>query len=162
MAKKICSVVNCSSEVIARGWCHKHYKRWQVHGDPLIVMHNEPKEYQLVRVNGKLKKAHRHILEQHLGRPILPGYVVHHKDTSKLNNSLDNLEEKLKSKHTADHNRRPENTDTHKYCPICKTVLPRTSFHVSKSHADNCSGICGKCFNDRKRNGKSKLSTNSS
>lgn len=31
----LCSVPDCSKIVIARGWCNKHYLRWQKHGDPL-------------------------------------------------------------------------------------------------------------------------------
>lgn len=33
--KKLCSVDGCeNSGKLRRGWCDKHYKRWQVHGDP--------------------------------------------------------------------------------------------------------------------------------
>lgn len=35
MAKRTCSVDGCDAPHLARGWCGKHYKRWQVHGDPL-------------------------------------------------------------------------------------------------------------------------------
>ena len=35
MADNICSIDGCESPHLARGWCSKHYKRWQVHGDPL-------------------------------------------------------------------------------------------------------------------------------
>lgn len=30
-----CSIEGCPAPRLARGWCGKHYKRWQVHGDPL-------------------------------------------------------------------------------------------------------------------------------
>lgn len=39
---KICLVDGCHKEQIARGWCHTHYKRWQVHGDPLHVEKTMP------------------------------------------------------------------------------------------------------------------------
>lgn len=29
-----CSISECERKVIARGWCSKHYSRWQAHGDP--------------------------------------------------------------------------------------------------------------------------------
>lgn len=37
MAQATCSVDGCEAVMIARGWCHRHYKRWQTHGDPLVV-----------------------------------------------------------------------------------------------------------------------------
>jgi hypothetical protein len=32
---KVCTVDNCSSASIKRGYCQSHYKRWWRHGDPL-------------------------------------------------------------------------------------------------------------------------------
>lgn len=32
-----CQIDGCTSPKRARGWCSKHYKRWQTHGDPLAV-----------------------------------------------------------------------------------------------------------------------------
>lgn len=34
---KVCSVDDCDKTAIARGWCHTHYKRWHIHGNPLIT-----------------------------------------------------------------------------------------------------------------------------
>ena len=34
MTKRTCSVEGCDGEVLARGWCQKHYARWWHHGDP--------------------------------------------------------------------------------------------------------------------------------
>lgn len=36
-----CNIENCEKNVIARGWCHTHYKRWQIHGDPLKSLHRK-------------------------------------------------------------------------------------------------------------------------
>lgn len=33
-AKSVCTIEGCGKRVIARGWCHSHYKRWRLHGDP--------------------------------------------------------------------------------------------------------------------------------
>jgi predicted XRE-type DNA-binding protein len=30
-----CSVDGCNKPVLARGWCNRHYRRWEAHGDPL-------------------------------------------------------------------------------------------------------------------------------
>lgn len=32
-----CIEPNCPSEVVARGWCRKHYQRWYVHGSPVAT-----------------------------------------------------------------------------------------------------------------------------
>lgn len=31
-----CSVANCGSAAVARGFCNMHWKRWRTHGDPLV------------------------------------------------------------------------------------------------------------------------------
>ena len=33
-----CKIEGCGSNVLARGWCRKHYLRWYKHGDPLTVL----------------------------------------------------------------------------------------------------------------------------
>lgn len=35
MVERTCAVEGCSSSARARGWCNKHYSRWQKYGDPL-------------------------------------------------------------------------------------------------------------------------------
>lgn len=37
-----CSVVECGSKPFCRGWCVKHYTRWQRHGDPLATSRRPP------------------------------------------------------------------------------------------------------------------------
>lgn len=32
-----CSIDACCGEVLARGWCNKHYRRWYKYGDPSLV-----------------------------------------------------------------------------------------------------------------------------
>lgn len=31
-----CSIGGCEKEAAGRGWCHAHYKKWQVYGDPMF------------------------------------------------------------------------------------------------------------------------------
>lgn len=33
----LCSITGCGVKAVARGWCQKHYARWDRHGDPLFV-----------------------------------------------------------------------------------------------------------------------------
>ena len=53
--------------------------------------------------DGNLIYIHREILEQKIGRKLLPGEVSHHIDENKLNNHPDNLELSTTSKHAKHH-----------------------------------------------------------
>lgn len=81
-----CSVVDCDRFVLARGWCGKHYQRWQKYGDPqqvsvivgddvrrfwsyvardigdhcwLWIGARDKDGYGVVQLQGKARKAHR-------------------------------------------------------------------------------------------------------
>ncbi|MDL2343016.1 HNH endonuclease [Deinococcus sp. MIMF12] len=41
--------------------------------------------------SGKRVLLHRQLVEEHLGRPLLPGEIVHHRDGDSTNNALENL-----------------------------------------------------------------------
>ncbi len=36
--QSICSIPDCNGRRRARGWCVKHWTRWQRHGDPLVTL----------------------------------------------------------------------------------------------------------------------------
>lgn len=59
--------------------------------------------YKAIKVNGKKKDEHRHLMEQHLGRKLSSKEVVHHKNGNKLNNDLSNLEVMSLSDHSRMH-----------------------------------------------------------
>lgn len=33
-----CTLADCRSPVLARGWCSRHYNRWLKHGDPTVTL----------------------------------------------------------------------------------------------------------------------------
>ena len=48
-------------------------------------------------------KQHRWVMQNHLGRTLLPEEDVHHRDGNKTNNDISNLEIMLHSEHTLEH-----------------------------------------------------------
>src|SRR3990167_1989607 len=59
--------------------------------------------YLLVSRNGQLYLEHRWIMEQHIGRKLLPNEHIHHIDGNKKNNKLDNLALLTQEDHTRLH-----------------------------------------------------------
>ena len=45
MTDRVCSVKDCGSPVCARGWCMKHWIRWQRHGDPEYTSREPPGQF---------------------------------------------------------------------------------------------------------------------
>jgi len=54
-----------------------------------------------VKLGGR--HMHRVIAEQKLGRPLLPGEIVHHRDGDKWNNNLENLSVMTQAEHARIH-----------------------------------------------------------
>jgi len=68
--------------------------------------------YKRIKRDGKFLREHRIIMEEHLGRKLLPDEVVHHKDGNKKNNAIENLEVMKNLDHSKMHN--PPQTTTNK------------------------------------------------
>jgi hypothetical protein len=98
--RRPCSVANCAKPAKARGWCEMHYQRWKNRGDPLAKRRiAEPGQadfykqgYHFIHADGRIIQEHRLVVEQQLGRPLLPGENVHHRNGDRADNRPANLE----------------------------------------------------------------------
>jgi hypothetical protein len=86
--------------------------------------------------------AHLVIMEQHLGRLLRPGEIVHHKDEDKRNNGLENVVLTNRSSHARHHaNAKPKNALIRLVCPSCPTIFsgdgarPASSGRTAREHS---------------------------
>ena len=97
-SRSACSFGECREPAAARRLCKLHYYRMrrgipmdrpirQSPGQPL-----PPDKYPRVKVGGKHVAAHRHVMEQHLGRPLRSDEHVHHVNGDRHDFRLSNLE----------------------------------------------------------------------
>lgn len=95
-----CTFEGCDLPTSNRGWCEKHYRRWRKWGDPAICMWEHLPDrwstyadgYKGKMIGGKIVAQHRYVMEQHLGRNLLPHENVHHLNGDRGDNRIDNLE----------------------------------------------------------------------
>lgn len=97
--------------------------------------------YKMTYRNGKNIREHRAIMQDYLGRELLPIELVHHKDGNKRNNDISNLEITTRSEHLVLHKevREAQKKATKKYnipyADVCELFVNRglAAHRVSQS-----------------------------
>lgn len=107
---RTCSIESCDRKHYARGWCRPHYGKWQREGrDETKVESLRPtaswgtgyvnkRGYRIVGNSGhpgyktNNMAEHRKVMEEHLGRRLLPTEQVHHRNGVRHDNRIENLE----------------------------------------------------------------------
>lgn len=96
---RVCEVPECDSKHWAKGYCSMHYYRVKRNGEPGPAERMDASGYgesidgyRRIVHNGARVLEHRAIMEEHLGRPLLPDENVHHINGVRNDNRLENLE----------------------------------------------------------------------
>ena len=89
---KKCIIEGCENRHNAKGYCNKHYSRWKNYGDPLADSRLKDSRVSQGYVYRGSRPEHRVVMEEHIGRRLLPHENVHHKNGDKQDNRIENLE----------------------------------------------------------------------
>lgn len=93
----VCELDGCEKSTRNKSLCDMHYRRKRVHGDvgPAEPL-NRAKGTGCIDPQGYKKFGnvleHRMVMAAHLGRELLPGETVHHKNGDRADNRIENLE----------------------------------------------------------------------
>ena len=93
--------------------------------------------YKTCKINGKTKLLHRHLMEQQIGRALLPGEHVHHKNGDRWDNRMENLELLTHKDHMHGHKQK------HPIVKVCEVCGCEYVPHPTKrKRSKTCSKAC--------------------
>ena len=87
-----CLVEGCEKRHNAKGYCTTHYAKWKKYGDPLASKYLDRSLTSQGYVLRKGKPEHRLVMQEMLGRHLVAGENVHHKNGDRQDNRPENLE----------------------------------------------------------------------
>lgn len=157
-----CEIPACETKHYMKGYCLKHYRRFQRYGNPLKKVKADyysgtinKNGYRMIQKNYEVKAEHRWIMEEYLGRKLLSTEIVHHINENKLDNRIENLQIMKITEHLRLHKtgkyRNPNNTSTHKQCPMCKNIFPRVEWGKKANNHDGLNIVCKPCAKIRSK-----------
>ena len=117
-------------------------------GDYILV--KAPDWYKGKRYRVKYCYEHHLVWEEHTGRPVPVGFIIHHKDGNKTNNKLDNLCCITEHEHKLLHGQDKERTTVLFECPVCKKIVEREK-RLCKNKICFCSLQCCGLFDFKHR-----------
>jgi HNH endonuclease len=103
--------------------------------------------YPTVKINGKTKLKHRHIVEQSIGRVLDRSEHVHHRDHDPWNPALDNLQVKPASVHLQEHADERAIYPREKDCVICGGRF--TPHPTKRKRQRTCSPTCANALRSK-------------
>lgn len=130
----------CSQICYRQGRKGQHTKRYN-------GGHISASGYHIIIVHGEKIPEHRYVMQQHIGRPLLKTEVVHHRDSNRLNNRIENLELLPSNSAHRQHHFGRYRTLTSKQCAKCLIIKSRDDFYlVAKNRkTDQHATLCKKC-----------------
>lgn len=96
--------------------------------------------YRTVKVNGRTKLLHRHVVEQRIGRPLARGEHVHHINGDRYDNRVENLEVVDALTHMRERHARLRHPIT-KACAVCGSTF--TPQPTKRLRQQTCTRSCG-------------------